>query len=212
MTANREIEVKLPVRDTEKLIARLRQMGARRTARVYEENTLFDTEHRELQRREAILRIRREENADFGAKFRRKGRSKGSPIGGLLTFKGRVEGQTGVRARYKEREEIEYRIKDAKRFARILWRIGMCPWFKYEKYRTKYRSGYAGLNIDLDETPIGTFVELEGPRRAIDRAARALGYSSRDYITESYLELYKAECSRKGRKVANMVFDKKKKR
>ncbi|MFZ0641245.1 MAG: class IV adenylate cyclase [Candidatus Acidiferrales bacterium] len=212
MTGNREIEVKLPVRNVEKLIARMRKMGARRIARVHEDNTLFDTEDRQLGERQAILRIRREENADFGAKSRRTGGRRATPIGGLLTFKGRVEGQGGVRARYKEREEIEYRIKDAGRFARLLRRIGMRPWFEYEKYRTKYTCGYPGLNIDLDETPIGIFVELEGPRRAIDRAARALGYSSDDYITASYLELYKAECSRKGLKAANMVFDKKKKR
>ncbi|MGC1106526.1 MAG: CYTH domain-containing protein [Candidatus Acidiferrales bacterium] len=114
--------------------------------------------------------------------------------------------------KYKELEEIEYRIRDAKRLARVLRGIGMRPWFRYEKYRTKYRTAYAGLSIDLDETPMGAFLELEGPRRAIDRAARALGYSRDDYITESYLELYAAECSRKGVKVANMVFDKKKKR
>ncbi len=212
MTRNREVEVKLRVLDARELIVRLRKMGAKRIGRVHEENTLFDTEDRQLGERQAILRIRREENADSRGKSAGKSRSKGAPIGGLLTFKGLVEGQSGTGQKYKEREEIEYRIKDARRFARVLRRIGVRPWFQYEKYRTKYRSKYAGLNVDLDETPIGTFLELEGPRRAIDRAARALGYSRGAYITESYLELYKAECSRRGVRVANMVFGAKKKR
>ena len=214
MAAKREIEVKLRVSDVAKLVARLRSIGARRTARVHEENTLFDTEDRQLGAKRAILRIRREQDADASGSGQSegKGRSKGTPIEGLLTFKGLVEGQTGVRARYKEREEIEFRLKDAERFAGVLRRIGMRPWFAYEKYRTKYRTKDPRFSIDLDETPIGVFLELEGPRRAIDRAARALGYSSDDYITASYLELYKVECSRKGSKVANMVFPKKKKR
>jgi adenylate cyclase, class 2 len=216
MPRKREIEVKLPVRDIKKLIARLGRIGARRRARVHEENTLFDTEDRQLGAKKAILRIRCEQDADAGiinpGKSGGAGPRKGTPVEGLLTFKGLVEGQTGVRARYKEREEIEYRLKDAERFAGVLRRIGMRPWFKYEKYRTKYRTKDPRLSIDLDETPIGVFLELEGSRRAIDRAARALGYSSRDYITGSYLELYKAECSRKGNKVANMAFPKKKKR
>ncbi len=214
MAAKREIEVKLRVSDIEKLIARLRRMGARRMARVHEENTLFDTEDRQFQRLRAILRIRREKDADAGGSRQSggKGRRKGTARRGLLTFKGPVEGQSGAQERYKEREEIEYRLEDARRFAGVLSRIGMRPWFRYEKYRTKYRTEASGLSIDLDETPIGVFLELEGPRRAIDRAARALGYSTRDYITASYLELYKAECSRKGLKVANMVFEEKKKR
>lgn len=212
MTRNREIEIKLRVRDLRELMARLRRMRARRIERVREENTLFDTADRQLQARQAILRIRCEENADLGAKPRPRRSGKAAGIGGLLTFKGLVEGQSVGKGKYKEREEIEYRIADARRFARVLRGIGMRPWFQYEKYRTKYRGKDAGLEIDLDETPMGTFLELEGPRRAIDRAARALGYSSDDYITASYLELYGAECDRKGVKVRNMVFEKKKKR
>jgi hypothetical protein len=65
-----------------------------------------------------------------------------------------------------------------------------------------------GLEIDLDETPIGTFVELEGPPRAIDRVAKELGYSKPDYIVTNYLVLYREECRRKGQKPGDMVFRK----
>jgi len=58
----------------------------------------------------------------------------------------------------------------------------------------------------LDETPIGTYVELEGPGGAIDRAARELGYSKRDYVLKNYLTLYVDECRRKGIEPAHMVF------
>ena len=40
--------------------------------------------------------------------------------------------------------------------------------------------GDRGLLIELDETPIGAFVELEGPAEAIDRAATELGFGKSD--------------------------------
>lgn len=60
--------------------------------------------------------------------------------------------------------------------------------------------------MDLDETPIGVFLELEGPKRVIDRAANKLGYAKSDYLTVSYLELYGSDCLMQGRKPGNMVF------
>jgi adenylate cyclase class 2 len=87
----------------------------------------------------------------------------------------------------------------------------MDGWFRYEKYRTTYKVDKSqrwaeGLLIELDETPVGTFVELEGPGEAIDRAARELGFSRRDYITKSYLAVYVEECRRQGQEPRNMLF------
>ena len=80
------------------------------------------------------------------------------------------------------REEIELEVADAAVLAKIFEGLGMRGWFRYEKYRTTFRSARCvswakGLLIELDETPIGTFVELEGPPAAIDRAAQELGYT-----------------------------------
>ena len=79
--------------------------------------------------------------------------------------------------------------------------------FRYEKIRTSYRiSGARGVHLDLDETPCGVFVELEGPRRAIDRLARRLGYRPEDYITLSYAALHFEDCRRRGVRAGDMVF------
>lgn len=188
-------------------------MGARRVARVFEQNALFDTPDEHFRRHESILRIRVEENADGGSRPQRHERQK-AVCEGLLTFKcpaeGSRKGRRIARSRYKEREEIEYRLPDAGRFARLLERLGLRVWFRYEKYRTHYRVSGLALKIDLDETLIGTFLELEGPRRAIDRAGEALGFSVRDYITASYFELYAMDCARGGIPVADMAFSSKK--
>jgi len=57
----------------------------------------------------------------------------------------------------------------------------------------------------LDETPLGVFLELEGPARWIDRTARALGFSESDYITDSYAELHRRS---RGGEAGDMVFAK----
>ena len=64
----------------------------------------------------------------------------------------------------------------------------------------------------LDETPIGDFLELEGPPRWIARAARALGRSPADYITASYGSLYLQHCQAKGVKPSHMVFGRRRQR
>ena len=93
----------------------------------------------------------------------------------------------------------------------------MNGWFRYEKYRTTFRlpdsNAWAkGLLIELDETPIGTFVELEGPAAAIDRAAVELGFSNRDYILKNYLSLYVEDCRRKGQEPGHMLFSNRERR
>jgi adenylate cyclase class 2 len=71
---------------------------------------------------------------------------------------------------------------------RILAGAGFEIAYRYQKYRTGMRLG--ALGVFLDETPLGCFVELEGPPEAIDAAAAELGFAVADYVTESYRELH----------------------
>jgi adenylate cyclase class 2 len=87
----------------------------------------------------------------------------------------------------------------------------MRPVFRYEKYRTTYvetrqRKVKTPPLLVFDETPIGRYIELEGPARWIDRAARRLGYQKRDYITASYAALYLDHCRENANKPGDMVF------
>ena len=93
----------------------------------------------------------------------------------------------------KQRDEI-----------RLLRAMGLNPSFRYEKYRTRFKLG--SLHLDLDETPVGTFLELEGQPKAINRVAKALGYSDRDYIRGTYWDLFNADRRRRGSRAKNMLF------
>jgi len=197
---NEEIEVTLRVADRRALLARLAELGAVCEGRVHEMNALYDTRDRSIMRRGQLLRIRTERPANRpGTKA---SGAKQHLEGALLTFKGPVVRQVPARSggrRYKVREELEVRVADGDQLAVILKALGFRPDFRYEKYRSTYRlPSMDNVILDLDETPIGDFLEAEGTRAAIDRAAELLGYQSADYVTKSYWELFRDEVRKSG--------------
>lgn len=107
----------------------------------------------------------------------------------MLTFKGPV--RPGA---MKIREEIETGADSPEILLAILERIAFHPAFRYEKYREEF--ALPGAVIAIDETPIGTFIEIEGDEPAIAAAAAALGFSPADYVTASYRTLFIAEGGR----------------
>jgi adenylate cyclase class 2 len=211
-----EIEIKLRISDPKALRLRLKRLGARLvgdgTGRVHEWNVLFDTPQGDLAKHGQLLRIRTETPE---AKSKKSKTAPAKRV--LLTFKRPIDARTPPSSsaqenhRYKAREELELAVTDAAVLTRIFEGLGMRGWFRYEKHRTTFclppASGWAkGLLIEIDETPIGTFVELEGPPAAIDRAANELGFAQRDYIVTNYLALYVEECHQLGQEPQDMVF------
>jgi adenylate cyclase class 2 len=231
-----ETEIKLKIRDLKAFQRILKRLGAKpvgsASGRVHEENLIFDTPDGGLAKHGQLLRLRTETDAaPAGKKSSKTNKSKKSrkanpatpakspiPTRQILTFKRPTAEQAAApTSRYpsfgshKVREEIEAHVLDSANLVKIFEGLGMRGWFRYEKYRTTYqlpatKSWARGLLIEIDETPIGTFVELEGPPAAIDRAATELGYSKRDYILTNYLGLYAEDCRRKGQQPQNMLF------
>jgi len=179
-----EIEIKLKVDDEGALEKRLREVGARLLhSRQFEDNQLYDFPDFALKTRGAMLRLRNQER------------------GSILTYKEapRVEGGAKVR------DEMEVGVTDSDTLAGIITKIGMRPLFRYQKYRTVY--AYSDLLITIDETPIGLFVELEGPHALIDEVATRLGYKASDYIVKSYLTLYQDHLRARSLPLRDMVFE-----
>ncbi|MGA2097002.1 MAG: class IV adenylate cyclase [Candidatus Acidiferrum sp.] len=217
-----EIEIKLKITEAKAFRLKLKHLGAELvgtgSGRVHEWNVLFDTPERALAKNGQLLRIRTETLQPKTKRRRTNSSRPGKPQRFLLTFK-RPIAETSAPAnparqpnRHKVREELELEVTSAIDLARIFEGLGMKGWFRYEKYRTTFRLPASvrwakGLLIELDETCIGTFVELEGPAEAIDRAAKKLGYSTRDYILQNYLSLYFEDCRQRGQKPGDMVFE-----
>ncbi len=212
----RETEIKLRISDVPAFHRALKRIGARPagpgTSKVREENVIFDTPQGGLAKHGQLLRIRTETPAGRG-----KSRDTRPKQRVVLTFKQPIAQPSGAEVGsvadwpYKVREEIEVEVAEAGNLTRIFEGLGMSAWFRYEKYRTTFRmpaskAWATGLLIELDETPIGTFVELEGPAAAIDRAAQELGFSKHDYVLKTYLSLYLEDCRRNREEPGHMLF------
>jgi adenylate cyclase class 2 len=195
MKHHRETEIKLPARNS-KQAGTLSRLGFKvLEPRHFESNYVFDFPDLRLRKARCLLRLRFVEGRN------------------LLTFKGPPLRTRG----YKTRREIETRVEDGVLVREILKNLGLKPVFVYEKYRTLFAGrGKAGLHplpeVAYDETPIGNYLELEGPAESIDAVATRLGYSRRDYIASSYLTLYLQKCRQEGKKQGNMVFRRRKSR
>lgn len=182
MASTREVEIKFLVADLKALTRRLRAAGFRITERrAHEGNTLYDLPGQVLRKRGELLRLRR-----YGKDW-------------LLTHKGR-----GTAGRHKSRAETETPVADGERMDAILRALGLEPTFRYEKFRTGWSDGQG--HVLVDETPIGNVAEIEGPPAWIDRTARKLGVSRRDYITDSYVGLFFAWKARTGSAAEEMTF------
>jgi adenylate cyclase, class 2 len=193
--AHRETEIKLRIPDLAALIDQLRGLHASCSGRILERNTLFDTPDSDIRRRGCLLRLRIETPA----------RSRLVPVGrrrALLTSKSPAP--ASAPAGYKCNLESESPVAPAQNWLTAFRALGFRPGFRYEKFRTSFH--LRGARLDLDETPVGVFLEIEGTPSEIDRIARSLGFWPRDYIRATYWDLYAAECRRRGQIPRNMLF------
>jgi len=104
----------------------------------------------------------------------------------------------------KVREEHETAVADGEVLLTILHELGLDVRFRYEKYREEYTAG--DVIVALDETPIGTFVEIEGGEAGILAMAQALGRSPADFVLESYRSLFVAWRAEQGLTGGDMIF------
>jgi adenylate cyclase, class 2 len=169
-----ETEIKLRVNSHDDARRRLLAHGFTVSRdRVFERNLIFDTHDQSLRSSGRLLRLR-----DIGT-------------GATLTFKGVAE-----TVKHKTREERETGVLNFDEMQVILERLGYQVTFRYDKHRTEFcLAGSPGV-ATIDETPVGTFMELEGVPEWIDEIAAYLGFQERDYITESYATLYSRATAR----------------
>jgi adenylate cyclase, class 2 len=184
MQSGLETEVKIRIGEAEEAIGRIRAAGFTvAVPRIFEANTLYDKPDKELKNAGMLLRLR-----EAGDKS-------------VITWKG--QGKAGP---HKSRPEIETTVGSAEVLGQILEKLGYQRSFRYEKFRTEFRNpGGTGV-VTVDETPIGNFLELEGPGDWIDGTARLLGFAEKEYVLESYGRLYLEDCERRGVPPTNMIF------
>ena len=183
MTLMLEREVKLRFDSPEQARNAILAAGATPLrCRRFQEDCLLDTDDEILRRRRCVLRIRTE-----------SGKS-------LMTYKGPVQASA-----LRLRPEHETIIGDGEVMLRVFEELGLHVWFRYEKYREEYAA--EDVTIAIDETPIGTFVEIEGAERGILTWTEAIGRSPADFVLDSYRGLFIKHRDEFGFPGTDMVFD-----
>jgi adenylate cyclase class 2 len=176
----KEIEIKFPVQDLSVYRKKLQRTGAMRKAAFFEDNIVFDDEAGTLKDSEKLLRLRKSDRI-------------------ALTFKTPVE-----RSRFKVMDEHEVEVSDFDEANSILKALGYRQVFRYQKKREMY--GINDVDVLLDETPIGNFIEIEGAKERITDSADLLGLSMEDGLSDTYRDLYLSYCRQKGIEPSDMVF------
>ncbi len=180
-----EIEIKLRLADAAAFRSLLIERGWKPSPQIFERNTVFDTPNQELLNSQRLLRIRQ---IDARA---------------IVT----VKLPTAYGGPHKVREEHQFETNDPEQARQVFLGLGYEPSWIYEKRRTTFqKDGERGV-IELDETPIGDFAEMEGPAAWIDSTAQALGFSKVDYVTETYRALFEAWAAQTGSNVKHMTFN-----
>ena len=182
MAAKIECEIKLRFADAASARAAVAALGGVPVAaRRLQRDCLLDRPDRQLASGHSALRVRAEEHRAF------------------VTFKGPAQASA-----MKRREEIETETGSAELCLAIFGRLGFSVWFRYEKYREEFQKDEA--IIAVDETPVGVFVEIEGPEAVVEALAAALGRGRDAFITDSYRALYVRYCEAHGLVPEDMVF------
>ncbi len=182
MSARMEREIKLRFEGPDAARTAILELGAvPLRARRLQSDTVFDTPARELSCRAEVLRVRVEDGHHS------------------VTFKSPIPDET-----MKLREEIETTVGSGPVVMTILGRLGFVVSFRYEKYREEFTLGE--VVVALDETPVGTFVEIEGSEAGIHAVATALGRGPHEFVLESYRALFVQTCEAIGTTPTDMIF------
>jgi len=182
MAATLEREIKLRFDDPQSArLAVIAAGGVPLHGRRLQDDCLLDTADGFLRQRRSVLRVRRESGTS------------------LLTFKGPV-----LPAPMKLREELQTVVGDGTLMLSLLAELGYRVWFRYQKYREEF--ALEDVIVAVDETPVGTYVEVEGGERGIAAATEALGRRPSDYLLDSYRGLFVRHCEQRGLPITDMVF------
>jgi len=183
-----EIELKFTVDDLPALEQSLRTLGFHLdTPRTFESNTLYDTPARTLRAQKQILRIRQ--------------------YGDVWTLTHKAQPPNADDSHYKRRIETETKVEDGEALAAVFATLGYEPVFRYEKFRSEWSDPTTHNHLVLDETPIGTFAELEGDPAWIDTTLAKLNIPAERCTTDSYGKLFLTWKDRTKSAAEHLTFD-----
>ncbi len=172
----REIEVKFEVKDIRAIKQKIKKIGAKYKGKHSQLDIWFDTLEKSLGKKRTGLRLRRQEGKT------------------MLTVKGKqVFGKS-----FREAEESEVRVSDFDKTRKMLAELGFQRELIIKKEREVWERGNLSIVLDRVED-LGTFLELEGSKRDIEKAIKDLGLEKARRIIDHYGQLFFKKASLKVR-------------
>lgn len=165
-----EIEIKFYVPDIDSIRAEISSLGAELKDSGFETNILFDDDEMRLTRGKKLLRLRQDSRCRLTVK---------APPDDVDTTKTN---------QFKIFRELEVGVSDSQTMIAILEQLGFYPRQVYEKQRETYLFNHTELC--LDTLPYGHFLEIEGGKDDIRKAAETIGLNWEKRITANYLSLF----------------------
>lgn len=160
----KEIEIKIQLKNKENIAKKLKELGGKKE-KSYTQTTygFFSDDSIE---KGIFPRIRQEDNSL------------------VLTVKLRKDKKT----KYFEREEYSIKIDNLKDAIKILQIFGYKKIRKFTKFREEW-TFKRPVKINIDKLNFGRFIEIEGPKKEIEKMVNDLGFQNRERFTKAYLAL-----------------------
>lgn len=181
----KEVEIKFRVNDPKIIKEQLGKMGVTAGPEEFQRTVRFDTPRDDLENRGLFLRVREE--------------------GKKSTFT--VKRKASDDSLYKERDEWETQVGDAKVVVEQMKALGFTKLRIMEKYRQTFI--LPGVEVVIDRLPFGNFLEIEGSPEAIEDTISRLGLPRKKAMNVSYWELKNEYNKERGLTGENIVFDQK---
>lgn len=160
----KEIEIKIQLKDKENIAKKLKKLGGKK-GKSYSQTTYGFFSNNSIERG-IFPRIRQEDNSL------------------VLTVKLRKDKKT----KYFEREEYSIKIDNLKDAIKILQILGYNRIREFTKVREEW-TFKRPVKVNVDKLSFGRFIEIEGPKKEIERMVKDLGFQDRERFTRAYLAL-----------------------
>jgi adenylate cyclase, class 2 len=161
-----EIEVKFFLTDPTTVRKKILQLGAQNLGRFFEVNFRFEDKEKNLIKKNALLRLRKDNRA-------------------TLTYKSEPEIDD---VDFKIFRELEVEVSDFDVMESILTSLGFCSEQVYEKWRETFV--LQNIHFCLDTMPFGNFLEIEGNKENIRDMAGKLSLEWENRILFNYLKIF----------------------
>ena len=183
----KEIEIKFRLDNPDAIRDKIKKIGAKFIKKVFEENFRFDNAKNEIQSKNHLLRLRKDDVV-------------------RLTFKDKRKYSQNINGRNLQvAEEIEVEISDFRKMKIILERLGFKIFSRYQKEREIWH--YQNCEVLIDKLPyLGYFLEIEAPAQDIEKLTELLGLNIQNGIINSYGEIWKQYRKKHKIKARDMLF------